>query len=122
MEQGVTITLFIIFDNVTKYKPSGSIWVLAQKHGFFASCCLIFLLFIPFYIFHAKNVKKYFDQCLECAGPKCWLKYTKSILAPARQQVKNNISQTTPIIAVTNPKKCNQQVLMLEHGRFCMYV
>ena len=48
------------------------------------TCLYTFLLNFPqfsnFFLFSAfcmKNVKQvYFDQCLECAAPKCWSKYT----------------------------------------------
>ena len=48
------------------------------KKNFFAQFCLNFLAFG--YIFVQKTWKKaYFDQCLECAAPKRWLKYTTMV-------------------------------------------
>ena len=48
------------------------------------TCLYTFLLNFPqfsnFFLFSAfcmKNVKQvHFDQCLECAAPECWSKYT----------------------------------------------
>ena len=47
-------------------------------------CCFLqnlpanFFLFIAFFkLLNTKNLKNaYFEQCLECAAPKCWSKYT----------------------------------------------
>ena len=46
---------------------------------FFAEICITFLAFFLFPLFLHQNFEKaYFNQCLECAAPKCWLKYTTS--------------------------------------------
>ena len=59
-----------------EYKPRPA-FGCKQKTFFWPHVATFFLLFLNFYIFHAKNSKKgYLHKRLECAAPKHWLKYT----------------------------------------------
>ena len=55
-----------------------SLYNFLSQFNFFAKfCCKFFPFFQILKLFSAKHVVNgYFDQSLECAAPKCWLKYT----------------------------------------------
>ena len=70
------ITQKIVF--FLEIKHSTGVWVLTQKkHFFLPKLTLNFLLFCVFQLFSTINAESdYFNQCLGCAAPKCWSKYT----------------------------------------------
>ena len=92
------------------------------KNNVFAS----FFLFCSFWICHAKNVKKaFFDQRLECATTKHWLKYTTvgavfmlslQSLATNCVQIKN-LATWNRVAIKCNYKFCRPEVSICPHWK-----